>query len=94
MRRIVKLPHGGLAVRSTTSSGEQLLLTVPPMHPMTSREARVQVFELVLRGLFGEAATIADIEREAIEFRDRGLGAVAALMAETPHRGARGAVAA
>lgn len=47
------------------------LLAVPPMRPDLPREVRVKVFEYVLRGQLGLAETVAQIEADVIDGRER-----------------------
>lgn len=77
---VVTLTDGRLAV-----ADRGRLLSVPPMHPLTSQHAMAQVLDYVLRRQYGLACTIADSERELIEYRERHVPGVAKLMAETPH---------
>lgn len=69
-------------------------LAVPPMHPDTPRDTRVQVLELVLRRLFGEAYDLAAAAEDARLHRGARFASISSIMAQTPHRNARGAVAA
>lgn len=80
---LVTLRDGRLAIRV---DNPDRLLTVPTMHPATPPAVRVQVLELVLRRLFGEALDLAVAESDAIEFRAARMGVdLAGLMSETPH---------
>lgn len=63
-----------------------IALAVPPMHPSTRPSVRQAVFSAVLRRQYGLAATIADTEREAIEFRERKVDLIEALISATPHK--------
>lgn len=84
MPRVRALPGARLAIRV-----DGRLLAVPPMHPATPPPIRVQVFELVLRRLWGEALELATAAADAIERRPGETHQVAALMAQTPHKNAR-----
>lgn len=84
-RRIHALPGLPLAIRHG-----DVLLTVPNMHPDTPPPVRVQVFELVLRRLYGEAAELATAVADEITHRSAEASRLAALMAQTPHKNARG----
>ncbi len=87
MRRIVTGHR--LAIRHG-----DVLLAVPPIHPQTPRVVRQRILELVLRRLIGEAHELALAEADDIEHRSVDAKRLASLMAQTPHRNARGAVAA
>lgn len=65
MRRIVTGDR--LAIRLDDNT----LLSVPPMRPDLPPEVRVKVFEYVLRGQLGLAETVAQIEADVIEGRER-----------------------
>lgn len=69
-------------------------LAVPPMHPDIPRATRVEVYELVLRRLFGEAYDLAAFAEDARLDRGRRFASISSIMAQTPHRNARGALAA
>ena len=88
MSRVHALPGCRLAIRV----GDRLL-SVPPMHPATPRTVRVQVFELVLRRLWGEALELATATADDIDRRSRGLQQLNSIMAQTPHRNTRGIAA-
>jgi hypothetical protein len=92
--RIVRLTRGRLAVLDHTPAGEELLLTVPTMHPQTAPAVRTQVFELVMRRLYGEALELAQATNDEIARRTPEANELATMLAETPHRSVRGAVAA
>lgn len=80
--QLVHLPHGRLAVRVDGDT----LLAVPPLDPRLPRFTRRQVFDAVLRRQPGLAQTIADIELDVIEGREKTVGKRAsALMAEQPY---------
>lgn len=87
---LVHLVNGHLAISTTADNGETVRLAVPPLHPRLPRSVRRQVFELVLRRQLGLAETVAQIEADVIEGRDRFDSRYAAMLAETPHRGATG----
>lgn len=90
MSRFRALPGHRIAVRINGST----LLAVPPMHRDTPAAVRVQVFELVLRRLFGEALELAQATTDEIDHRSAAAHKLAALMAQTPHKNARGTAAA
>jgi hypothetical protein len=88
--RIVHLQNGHMAIRRVAANGEQLLLTVPALHSLTPPAVRTQVFELVIRGLFGEALDLATSTADVIERKEAERQRLAKMMAETPHRNQRG----
>ncbi len=93
--RVRALPGQRLAIRVLGATPEQdVLLAVPGLHPQMPGPIRVQVFELVLRRLYGEACDLAQATADEIEHRAAARQRLAALMAQTPHRNARGTVAA
>lgn len=62
------------------------LLAVPPLDPRLDSWTRQKVFDAVLRRQPGLAQTIADIEVDIIEGREKNLGKrAAALMSERPY---------
>lgn len=65
-------------------------LAVPPMHPDIPRPVRVQVYELVLRRLFGEAYDLAASAEDARLDRAGTFASISSLMSKTPHKNARG----
>lgn len=90
MSRIIAQPGQRLAIRVDADT----LLSVPPMHPKTPHALRVQVLELVLRGLYGEAHDLAMDTAEAIvrtaRKRDQMLGeeeaeVLAGMLSQAPH---------
>lgn len=89
MSRIRVLHGQRIAIRDG-----DVLLAVPALHPSTPRATRIQVFELVLRRLYGEACDLAQDTADEIEHRAAQRARLAALMAQTPHRNARGHAAA
>jgi hypothetical protein len=73
-RKVLKAEHGKTLAIRVQRGAETLLLSVPPMHPQTPREIRVQVFELVLRrqyGLAEQVATDCTYDIENTKRRDR-----------------------
>lgn len=88
MRRIITGRRLAIRVDDDT------LLAVPPMHDRTPREVRVKVFEYVLRRQPALAHMLADIASEEVDGVAPELSRLAALMGQTPHRNARGQVAA
>lgn len=78
---LVHLPYGRLAIRDGDA-----LLSVPPMHPATSREDRRRVLEYVLRRQVGLAHTIAEMAREDIERHRRIVPGLAEMIEQAPHR--------
>lgn len=72
--------------RSAIRLDDGTLLALPPMDPRLDRFARRQVFDAVLRRQPGLAQTIADIELDVIEGREKNMGRrAAALMSEQPY---------
>lgn len=67
------------------------LLAVPPMHPHTPRATRILVFEYVLRRQIGLAAMVAQATADDLEGTQGARARLASLMAQTPHKNARGA---
>lgn len=65
------------------------LLAVPPLDPRLPRAARIRVLEYVLRRQPGLAQTVAQIELDIIEGRERADRRVNELLAERPHGTAR-----
>ena len=66
---------------------DRTLLAVPPMHPDTPRNVRIQVFELVLRRQIGLAQIVADSATDAMGGVEGARARLAALISEAPHRG-------
>lgn len=73
---------------------DDTLLSVPPMHPKTPHAIRVQVLELVLRRLYGEAHDLAMDTATAIirdaRKRDQMIGekeseVLAGMLSQAPH---------
>lgn len=87
--QLVTLPNGRLAIRHADA-----LLAVPPMHPDTRPADRTRILEYVLRRQIGLAYDCAQTAAEAVDPTVRARIALARLASETPHRNARGAVAA
>lgn len=87
--RVVSLNGGRLAVRD-----KGVLLAVPPMHDDIPRAVRVQILELVLRRLFGEAYDLAAAAEDARLNRGGTFASISSIMAATPHKNARGSLAA
>lgn len=87
--RVHLLPGIRLSIRDG-----DVLLAVPTLHPQMTSADRSKVFELVLRRLYGEACDLAQDTADEIDRRAADLQRLAALMRATPHRNARGSVAA
>ncbi|QJY51242.1 hypothetical protein [Pseudonocardia broussonetiae] len=88
MRHITTAPR--LAIRLD----DDTLLAVPPIHPHTPRHTRVRILEYVLRRQVGLAQMLAEEAADDIEGVSREHDRLSAVLRQTPHRNARGAVAA
>lgn len=84
MRRIITGER--LAIRVD----DRTLLAVPPMHPRTPRDIRVQIMEYVLRRQFGLAHMIAETTRDDLDGVSDTRASIASLLGQTPHRNRRG----
>lgn len=88
MRHITTGPR--LAIRLD----EDTLLAVPPIHPHTPRHVRVRILEYVLRRQVGLAQMLAESVADDLDGVAPERARLAAVLRQTPHRNARGAVAA
>lgn len=83
---VVHLPGGRLAIRVDADT----LLAVPPLHPGTAPDVRAVIFEYVLRRQIGLACVLAEHDADRLNGVEGARARLASLMAETPHRNARG----
>lgn len=83
---LVHLPHGRLAIRDG-----DVLLAVPPMHPLTSDADRARILDYVVRRQVGLAHEYAQMAREAVDTRERHVQGLASLIAQAPHHTPRAA---
>lgn len=83
---LVHLPHGRLAIRDA-----DVLLAVPPMHPLTTMADRARILDYVLRRQPGLAFEYAQMAREAADGRERYVQGLAKLLAQAPHHSRRAA---
>ena len=65
------------------------LLAVPPMPPGTPSAVRVKVFELVLRGLVGEAQIVLQGVSDGLDGSAGARDRLAAMISEAPYRTAK-----
>jgi hypothetical protein len=86
---VVRLTGGRIAIRD-----RGVLLAVPTLHDDIPRAVRVEVYELVLRRLFGEALDLANAADDARLNKVGTFASIHSLMKATPHKNARGSVAA
>lgn len=85
MSRIRPIPGQRISIRH----GDRLL-AVPAMHRDTPSATRVQVFELVLRRLYGEAVDLTTSVADDLDRTTVARARLASLMAQTPHASRRG----
>lgn len=64
-------------------------LAVPPMRPDFPSHIRQRIFEYVLRGQVGLADTIARIEADVMDGREKRDKRLAKMLAEAPHATSR-----
>lgn len=83
---LVHLPNGRLAVRAGDA-----LLSVPPMHPLTTTADRARILDYVARRQPGLAFEYAQMAREAADGRERYVQGLAKLLAQAPHHSRRAA---
>lgn len=85
-RRIISPAAGQrLAIVALDSQGREVRLAVPPFRQDIPREARVRIFEYVLRRQIGLAQAVVDIETELLESRERAGSRIARIMSSRPY---------